>query len=140
MTITKTRVNKVYRAYKLLYATYHGDIWTTNTYIAERGKIEPRVYKDTVDYRDRQDKPKLDSIIDNPIDVEPVLQVNKYDETVTRVETKSYSYDYNATYVNYLVDKYGQESLLLEPQGRTSKLYAQDDDGNTVAVLMGLTE
>lgn len=141
MNITKTRINRVYRANKLLHATYHGDIWTTNTYIAEKGKINPRVYKDMSDYRDRTDRqPKMESIIDNPVNVEPITAAVETTPEQWIVTTENYNYDYNAEYITYLIDKYGQENLLLEPLGRTSKIFAQDQNGETVAVLMGLSK
>jgi hypothetical protein len=137
MNITKTRINKVYRSHKLLHATYHGDTWTTNTYIAERGKIEPRVYKDTVDYRGNASKmPALESIIDNPVTVESVTAcVEGGGRSI--VTTDSYNYFYNTEYVSYLVDKYGIDNLLLEPLGKTSRMFASDGDGRVMAVLMG---
>ena len=138
-TITKSRINKVYRGYKLMHATYHGDTWTTNTYIAEKGQLEPRVYKDTLDYRGMADEmPAMDSIIDSVYTPEMVLSVAASDDNVSVVTTASYSYNYNTDYITYLVDKYGQDSLLLEPLGRTSKVFASDDDGAVRAVLMGL--
>ena len=139
-TITKSRLNKVYRGNnRLLYALYHGQVWTTNTEIAEMGRIEPRVYKDTRDDRIFEHKrPIMDAIIDNPSTVEPVTAVVDIDGTSSIVTTASYQYNYNTTYVSYLVDKYGMANLLLEPLGHTSKLFAQDDKFDTVAVVMGL--
>ena len=140
-TITKTRINQVYRGYKLLHATYHDDIWTTNTYIAERGKIEPRIYKDMLDYRDRVDqRPNMDSIIDNPVEVERITAAVKTTDLSMIVTTENYNYNYNPVYLSYLIDKYGMENLLLEPLGKTSKVYAQNENGDTVAVLMGLRD
>ena len=138
--MNKTRVNKVYRGGRLYSPTYHGKQWTTNTHIAEAGVIEPRVYKDTADMRQQGQQPILDSIIDNPVTVEPVTAAVETTEDAWIVTTDNYNYDYNATYISYLVDKYGMHNLLLEPLGKTSKIYAQDGNGNTVAVLMGLSK
>lgn len=141
-TITKSRINKVYRGYKLLNCTYHSTTWITNTYIAENndsGTITPRVYKDMLDYREMADKmPALETIIDSVYTPEMIVSITASEYPVSVVTTANYSYDYNTDYISYLVDKYGQENLLLEPLGRTSKLFASDDDGQVRAVLMGL--
>lgn len=137
-TITKIRINKVYRGHKLLHATYRGDTWTTNTWIAERGEIEPRVYKDMQDLRNTETRPRLETIIDNPVAVEPVTACVDSDGECSIVTTENYQYFYNTEYMSYLVDKYGMDNLLLEPLGATSKVFASDNDGNVMAVLMGM--
>lgn len=137
--ISQARINAVYRDGRLYNATYHGDIWTTNTYIAERGEIKPRIYKSTIDFRaDTDRRPKMESIIDNPVTVERVTAAVDTDGKSSIVTTDGYNYPYSTLYISYLVDKYGLDNLLLEPLGRTSRITAHDDDGNVLAVLMGL--
>lgn len=138
--VNKTLLNKAYRTgNRILHATYHGEIWTSNAYIAERGKIEPRIYKDQLDQRDRTDKigrPELEPIIDNTVGGKEkiVACVDSVDTSLITTDEKAYYY--NTDLVNYFIAKYGLNNILLQPQDKTSMLFAMDND-NVVAVLAG---
>lgn len=140
--MSQALVNKIYNGNKLLHAVYHGDVWTTNTFIAEKGRICPRVYKNTEDIRQTQNEsntPKLEGILDHTYETQPVTEVNKIDDITSEVLTEDYKYLYNSLYIEYMVKKYGINNLLLEPLGKTSRITGHDsEDGNYLAVLMGL--
>lgn len=62
--MSKALANKVYNDGRILHATYNGETWTTNTYIAESGEVDIRVNKSTDDVRGSQPAtPKMESII-----------------------------------------------------------------------------
>jgi len=139
--MSKILLNNAYKqGSRIMYATFRGNIWTTDSYIAEAGYVTPRLLKRVEDRRQTQNAdntPKLDTIIDSTNDTEPVKSYTVTEAGATRVND---AYDYNTNYFNYILDKYGIDNLSLEPIGKTSKILASDGDGAILAIVMGLSK
>lgn len=150
----KQLMNKAYKDALLLHEYDGQQVWTTNTEIAERGEVEPRIYKNTEDRRD-DDKvssrmtPLVEMYQNNQLDpVESVVKADPEEDSdgsiivydLVYVHTEFDSFPFQERYINYLLTKYSdgaRYSFELLPQTNHGMLYVTENQ-QPVAIVMGL--